>query len=185
MSSVAESLDRYTYTDYLKWDDSVRYELIHGEAYMMSAPSLWHQELVGKLFNQLSNFLEGKPCRPFVSPVDVRLFPQSDNSDYEVVQPDVLVVCDKAKLKDACIEGAPDLIIEILSPATKMFDLHIKRDLYLAAGVREYWITGKETLVKLVNVEGNWRQTVIKLTAIGAPVPVDILGGCVLNVPVL
>jgi Uma2 family endonuclease len=138
----------YTYADYLAWDTHERYEIIDGAAYMMSAPSVIHQNISGELFGQFWNFLKGKPCRVFAAPLDVRLFPREDDSDDTIVQPDLLVVCDGSKLTDnrAC-RGAPDLLIEILSPSNTLNAMFLKFHLYLKAGVREYWIINPETKV--------------------------------------
>ena len=91
----------YTYADYLTWPDDARYELIDGEAFLMApAPLIEHQEVAGDVYHQLRNQLDGKPCRPYIAPVDVRL-PRADEADAAidtVVQPDVLVVCDPAKI---------------------------------------------------------------------------------------
>jgi len=129
---------RYTYSDYLKWDDDQRWELVDGVPYLMSAPSRWHQEISRNLLGMLYNLLKGKTCEVYSAPFDVRL--NADTFDNTVVQPDILVVCDSEKLDDAGCKGAPDFIIEILSPATSNRDRHLKFDLYRKAGVREYWI---------------------------------------------
>ena len=145
MADLALSFDVFTYEDYKSWPESVRCELIDGVVYMMSAPSLWHQLVSTKLGRQLDEFFEGKSCTAFGTPIDVRLFPKSDNSDDVIVQPDLAVVCDDKKLSDgqAC-KGPPDLVIEILSQATKSKDLSQKFNLYQKAGVREYWIVGSD-----------------------------------------
>ncbi len=133
----------HTYGEYLNWPEDVRYELIDGVAYLMSpAPSLDHQQFVVEISRQLGNALEGKPCRQFVAPVDVRL-PKADEEDESVdtvVQPDVLVVCDEKKLDQRGVRGAPDLVIEVLSPSTAGHDHVLKRRVYERAGVREYWL---------------------------------------------
>ncbi len=137
----------YTFADYLTWIDDKRRELINGIIYEMTpAPSVKHQRLAGKLFNIVTNFLtrNKKKCEIFFAPFDVRL-PADEkakkNEDiYTVVQPDICVICDSSKLdKHGCL-GAPDLIIEIISPATAQRDLHEKFHLYEQSGVREYWI---------------------------------------------
>jgi len=134
----------WTYADYLKWNDGQRWELIDGVAYCMSpAPGRRHQELSGALFYQLFAHLKGKPCKVYDAPFDVRLSEQQDTSDNyieTVVQPDILVVCDKFRLDDRGCNGAPDLIIEITSPSTAKMDLSVKFDLYQKHGVKEYWI---------------------------------------------
>lgn len=132
----------HNYADYLQWSDN-NYELIDGEAYFMApAPNLEHQEIAGEIFRQIANALVGKKCRTFIAPIDVRL-PKQDESDEQidtVVQPDVLVVCDNNKLDRRGVRGAPDWVLEVLSPATASHDQIKKRDLYERHGVREYWL---------------------------------------------
>jgi Uma2 family endonuclease len=109
---------------------------------MSPAPTLEHQEVVGEIYFQLRRALEGKPCRAFVAPLDVRL-PQGEEADEQidtVVQPDALVVCDASKLDRRGVRGAPDLAVEVLSPATAGHDQLRKRLVYERAGVREYWL---------------------------------------------
>ena len=134
---------KYSYKDYLTWPENERWELIDGIAYNMTpAPSRWHQEISIALSNTFFNYLKNKPCKVYVSPFDVRL-PAGNESDEEietVVQPDILIVCDRSKLDSKGCKGAPDLIIEIMSPSTAKKDLKEKFDLYEKAGVKEYWI---------------------------------------------
>lgn len=143
---------RYTYADYRTWPDDERWELIDGKAcplYGMSpAPRPQHQKRVGKLYAQLDAFFEGKACQPFLSPIDVFLSTTKESLEDadRVVQPDLLVVCDPTKVTDEGIIGAPDFIIEILSPGTADRDLTEKPMLYEEHGVREYWIVNPETL---------------------------------------
>ncbi len=130
---------RFTYHDYETWPDDERWELIDGVAYNMSpAPSLKHQDIAGNIYLALRNALDGKPCRVFVAPTDVLI------SEYDVVQPDVLVVCDPKKLTDKNVQGAPDLVIEVLSPATAKKDRWDKKRLYEKHGVREYILADPE-----------------------------------------
>ena len=135
--------DLHTYGDYLNWPEDVRYELIDGLAYQMApAPLLEHQEVAGQIYRQAANALSGKPCRAFIAPVDVRL-PKLDEADERidtVVQPDVLVVCDQAKLDRRGVRGAPDWVVEVLSPSTAGHDHVLKRRIYERAGVKEYWL---------------------------------------------
>jgi len=134
---------RYTYADYLTWPDDFRCELIEGKVYMMSpAPTLRHQDVVGEVFVQIKQQLKGKPCHPGISPLDVRLpkLARKKNDEETVVQPDVLVVCDPSKLDARGVKGAPDWVIEVLSPSTASKDQILKRRIYEAAGVREYWL---------------------------------------------
>ncbi|MDD2884992.1 MAG: Uma2 family endonuclease [Dechloromonas sp.] len=133
----------FIYADYRHWPEDQRWELIHGEAYAMSpAPSISHQMIVGQLFRQIDEALDGKPCQALIAPLDV-LLPALNEADEQVdtiVQPDILVVCDPAKIGDSHVRGAPDWIIEVLSPRTARHDHLTKRALYERAGVREYWL---------------------------------------------
>src|SRR5215469_2577348 len=123
MADLALSLETFKYEDYKHWDNASRCELIDGVVYMMSAPNLWHQRISVSLTRQLANHFEDGRCQVFAAPTDVRLFPKPDESDIDVVQPDLIVVCDESKLSDGQVcKGAPDLIIEILSDSTKSND---------------------------------------------------------------
>ena len=134
---------QHTYGEYRRWKDDTRFELIDGTAYAMApAPVRRHQEILLELARQVANALEDQPCRPLIAPFDVRL-PQRDEADDEVttvVQPDLCVVCDGEKLDDAGCRGAPDWVVEVLSPATAGHDHIAKRRVYERAGVREYWL---------------------------------------------
>jgi len=166
MSNLAYELyDEFTYKDYLSWDSSERYEIIDGIAYAMASPPAQHQRISRELMALIFDFLKGKPYEVFSAPFDVRLFPEEDSSDTTVVQPDILVVCGPKKLSDgeAC-KGAPDLIIEILSPASVMMDRKVKAEKYLEAGVKEYWIVNDNTLDVQANrlIDGRYVSTVHK-----------------------
>ena len=133
----------HTYGDYLTWSASHGDELIDGTAYIRDppAPSRSHQSVVLELGRQLANTLEGKPCRVYVTPFDVRL-PRSTEQDDEidtVVQPDVLIVCDLQKLDTRGVRGAPDWLAEVLSPGTARHDKIVKLRVYERVGVREVW----------------------------------------------
>lgn len=133
----------YTYGDYRHWPEEVRYELIDGIAWLISpTPNRQHQEVVGEIYCQAANALEGKPCRAYVAPFDVRL-PKGNEADDAVdtvVQPDVLVVCDPDKLDEAGLRGAPDWVVEVLSPATAAHDQTRKLAAFERAGVPEVWL---------------------------------------------
>jgi Uma2 family endonuclease len=143
MGIAQTSEEYYTYADYAKWDTAERYELIDGVPHLMSpAPSPAHQEIVLRLGMIFSAFLEGKPCEVFISPIDVRL--NAGSEDDTVLQPDILVVCDDSKIGGKSINGAPDLVVEVLSPLSEKYDSGAKLDKYLDAGVRECWIINPE-----------------------------------------
>lgn len=134
---------RFTYADYRQWPDDQRWELIDGVPFAMApAPTVSHQTLVLSIARQIDDALVGVPCRTLIAPVDV-LLPAADEAGDQattVVQPDILIVCDPAKVTENNIRGAPDWIIEVLSPATARHDHLTKRVLYERAGVREYWL---------------------------------------------
>ena len=136
----------YTYADYREWelDEGERFELIDGEAYAMSAPNIQHQFILGELYSNFHTYLQGKTCQVYMAPCDVRLFYKRDSSDDTVVQPDIFIVCDKTKLGPESYRGAPDLIIEILSPSNTAIEMQRKFQLYREAGVREYWVVDPE-----------------------------------------
>lgn len=145
-----QSQTEYSYADYTSWDDQEHWELINGEAWAMSpAPSRLHQAVLSRIFYALFDHFKEKNCEVYVAPFDVRL-PDTPNTktadDTEdtaittVVQPDISVICDRKKLDDRGCVGAPDLVIEILSPSTAAKDLKIKRILYEQHGVQEYWL---------------------------------------------
>ena len=171
---------KYTYADYLTWDDGGRYELINGEVYMMSpAPSINHQEISGEIFRQFANILKGKTCKVFSAPFDVRL--NADAEDDTVVQPDIAIVCDPDKIKNGkSCKGAPDMVVEILSPSSARRDQFDKFNQYFVAGVKEYWIVYPET--KTVHTytlsEGNY---VGRAYSDADMVTVSVLEDCKIN----
>jgi len=181
-SKVKEALPAYdklyTYSDYITWDDDIRYELIDGVPYMMSAPNRRHQKILGNLHGQFWNFLKGKSCEVYQSPFDVRL--NADTSDDIVVQPDLVIVCDQSKLDDAGCKGAPDMVVEILSPSTSHRDRNLKFNTYLKSGIKEYWILDPviKSLAAHILKDDNYitRPYTHEETA-----PVHILEGCTIN----
>ncbi|MDR1899478.1 MAG: Uma2 family endonuclease [Treponema sp.] len=169
---------RYTYADLLTWDE--RYELLDGEAFMMAPPSRAHQKVLGELFAQFHAFLKGKPCEVYPAPFGVRLFPQEDNGDDTYFEPDISVICDPAKLDDRGCRGAPDLVIEVLSPSNAKYDLLYKLNKYRQGGVREYWVIDPED--KLLNVYIFGQETyTVSTHEEGETVPVHILPGCLID----
>ena len=133
----------YTYADYLKWQWEERVELFKGAIMKMAAPNTKHQVISGNLYLHLRTFLSKNPCRVFHAPFDVRLPVHNKKKDSEittVVQPDLCVVCDESKIDERGCCGAPDIVIEILSPGNSRRELKNKFELYEEAGVSEYWI---------------------------------------------
>jgi len=156
---------RYTYADYLKFPEDERWEIIDGVAYLLEgspddrdaramapSPAFEHQSVSTELVRQIGNQLLGKPCRVVSAPLDVRL--DTSNENASVVQPDVMVICDVSKITRQGVSGAPDWIIEVLSPATAGRDHIVKRDLYERHGVREYWLV--HPIDRVVTVYRDW-----------------------------
>jgi Uma2 family endonuclease len=183
---------RHNYGEYLRWPEDVRYELIDGEAYLMAPPtSTNHQQLVGELFRQVADALENGPCAVFVAPFDVRL-PRAGQSDEEtdtVVQPDLTIVCDPAKIDARGCRGAPDWVIEVLSPATAAHDQTVKLAAFERAGVRECWFvhpTDRTVAVYRLQNGAYGRAAITELTgalAAGAVPGVSIAWDRVLREP--
>jgi len=169
---------RYTYSDYLEWDDDQRWELIDGVPILMTAPTWQHQEIGVNLVASLFNLLKGKPCKVFYAPFDVRL--NADTFDNTVVQPDVLVICDSSKLEKTGCKGAPDFVIEILSPSTSSHDRFLKFDLYRNAGVGEYWIIEPETKKVFAHILSN-DDYITRLYWETDIAPISVLDNCKVN----
>ena len=178
--------DRFTYADYPTWDDDQRWELIDGEAFCMSpGPSRLHQKWLGELYRQFANYLLGKPCEVYIAPFDVRLQDSLDASDDEtiiVVQPDLMIICDPGKLDDSGVKGAPDLVIEIISPSTAKRDIKIKFELYQRYGVKEYWIMYPNDRTMLVyRLSDDNHYGVPEVFGETDVVPVPLLGDLVID----
>ena len=162
MASPAEKTG-YTFADCLGWDEKERAEIIGGEVLMMAPPSRIHQKISGEIFRQLANFLEGKRCEVYSAPFGVRLFEKDGDRPEDVdtvVEPDITVVCDTSRLDQHGCKGAPELVMEILSPSSRRHDMLVKLDLYQRAGVREYWIVNpddKDVQVFLLDGSGLFR----------------------------
>lgn len=141
----------YTYADYLLWRFKERVELLRGKVREMSpAPSRRHQTVVTNMMKQFFDVTENKSCNLFVAPFDVRLPIPSAKKNTTVVQPDICIVCDNSKLDDLGCNGAPDLIVEVLSPNHAQHDAETKFNLYEEAGVKEYWMVSIESKTVLV-----------------------------------
>lgn len=172
------SLDRnktYTSADYYKWDFPERVELINGKIYeMLAAPSPYHQEIAGDLYDPIKNYLRDKPCKVYFAPIDVYLTINSKNDT--VLQPDICVVCDLTKITKKGCMGAPDIVAEILSPGNSVKEMKIKYDAYEMAGVKEYWVIVPANLLFMsyILVNGKFEQQPVKTVG-------DIITSTVLN----
>lgn len=177
MNNLAFEEKSYTYEDLLKFDDDKRYELIDGKLYLMGASRTSHQLILGELYEQFKIYLKGKKCRTILSPIDVRLdAPQKGNKAKYVVEPDLVVVCNKEKIDERGIVGVPDLVVEILSPSTKQHDKLIKFNLYQHYKIREYWIIDIEEQIicpYILNNEGIY--TLPKMYEITEDIKVNVL----------
>ena len=174
----------YTMADVLDWDGQERVELIDGYPVMMAPPARVHQEISGELFAQLHAYLKGKQCKVFAAPFAVRLFEQEGDYPedvYTMVEPDISVVCDSSKLDAAGCKGAPDLVMEILSPSTVRHDRFTKFNLYQRAGVREYWIVSPtEKSVQVFLLEDGY-YTAKEYGGADDQLRVNVLEGCVID----
>ncbi len=174
---------RYSYADYLTWLDDKRRELINGFIHLLSAPMRMHAHVsmeLSTLFSTLIKKRKGKCC-VYHAPFDVRLPLNNETDDkkiYNVVQPDICVVCDLSKLDEKGCIGAPDLIVEILSPSTLKYDWNYKFNLYEASGVKEYWIVDPKT--KIINIfllQANGKYDLGTVYECSSKVPVHIFKG--------
>lgn len=171
----------FTYADYLTWPDDERWEIIDGVAYNMApSPTITHQEMMLDIGSQLRVFLRGKTCR-VIPDCDV-LLPRTAEADAEirtVVRPDIAVVCSPEKIEGKRILGAPDLIIEIISPSSASYDHVKKKYMYERAGVKEYWLVDPESRVVIVYTidPASGRYAEGNLIEGEAKIPVTILPG--------
>jgi len=138
----------YTIDDIYALPEGQRAELIDGKLYMMAPPSTRHQIISGWLFNQIYNFIQNNQgkCNVFNAPFAVYL--AADDEKY--FEPDISVICDPDKIDDKGCQGAPDWIIEIVSPASRTMDYYIKLSEYKKAGVKEYWIVDPTKKIVMV-----------------------------------
>ena len=185
MSLPAHTKQNYTYADYLNWPQDERWEIIGGVAYNMTpAPSRRHQEISGALFTAIYNYLRDKSCKVYAAPFDVRL-PEGNESDAEiknVVQPDIVVVCDKTKHDDRGCKGAPDFIIEIVSSHTARKDVREKFYLYETAGVKEYWIVHpNDRTVLTFSLGPDGKYGIPEMFGPDDEIPVNVLPGLVIK----
>jgi Uma2 family endonuclease len=158
---IRDSL-RHTYAEYRSWREDARYELVDGVAYLMApARSVEHQTVAAEMYRQIANALASTPCRAFIAPVAVVLVRQQHENEGDadtVVQPDVFVVCDARKISSQGIRGAPDWVVEVLSPLTAGHDQIVKRRAYERAGVHELWFVHPTDRVVTVHRLGDDRR---------------------------
>jgi len=169
----------YTYSDYLEWDvDDKWRELIDGVPYLMATPLIPHQRISSKLFLQLAIYLKGKSCEVFYSPFEVRL--NTETTDNTAVLPDIVVICDKSTFSQRGCIGAPDMVVEILSPSTARYDKITKFNKYLESGVPEYWIVDPESKTIAVNILDDGKYITHAYNA-SDMVKVYVLEGCIID----
>ncbi|MEY3321301.1 MAG: hypothetical protein RLZZ417_884 [Bacteroidota bacterium] len=145
LDQLNEDSFEYSYNDYMKWQIQERVELIMGKIFPMSAPNTPHQSLAIDLATDFKKNFKGKNYFVFIAPFDVRLPVGKKGNVYKtVVQPDLGIVCDLLKLEKSGIKGAPDLVVEILSPSNRQIEMHEKFEAYQASLIREYWIIHPE-----------------------------------------
>ena len=170
----AKKQGMFTIEDYYALSKDERLELIDGVIYDMSSPTAMHQVITGIIFNKVANYIAKKKgkCIPIISPIDVQL----DCDDKTIVQPDVIIVCDRDKIKKGVVYGAPDFAVEVLSPSTRKKDKTLKLHKYLTAGVREYWIIDPKKKTVVVYAQDEEEDYDVFLYGFEHEVPVRIFG---------
>jgi len=184
MNEAAKQEKEYTYEEWLELDNNEYIDLIdgilydHNTLYMRGEPSRRHMDIVRELTLEIGNFLRGKPCKLYTNPFMVKLNKKT------VVHPDLSVICDNNKFIDRGCMGAPDLVIEILSPSNAGDDIFRKYNQYLMAGVKEYWIVDplKNTVNVYILQKGEYEVTLYKEKDI---IPVTVLPDCEINLKVI
>ena len=174
----------YSYAHYLRWLFDDRVELIRGKIFKMTAPSRFHQDVSVRVASSLFNFLKGKTCRVYTAPFDVR-FPKGSVNDkdiYTVLQPDLCVICDQSKLDDRGCIGAPDIVVEILSPGNNKKELLNKYSVYEEFGVKEYWVISpaEKTFLKYT-LDDTGKYQPSKLFTLSETITSTVLPGFELN----
>lgn len=189
MDVLPDTNKRYTYADYLTWLDGKTRELLDGFIRLMSpAPTLTHAQISRKLFLSLGNYIENNngKCQAFSAPFDVRLpkKPEEITNDkiYTVVQPDICIVCDEAKLDERGCLGAPDMVVEIMSLSSQRYDLNEKFNIYEASGVHEYWVVSpKEKGINVFILQDDGKYDSGAVYEKEMDIPVKTLPGLVLR----
>ncbi|KJR48107.1 hypothetical protein UF75_1460 [Desulfosporosinus sp. I2] len=150
---LSQEEKKYTYADYLTYPEDERWEIFDGVPLMQAAPAPIHQEILMELSKQIAVYLTGKTCKIYPAPFCVRLpegYEKDDKEVKNIVEPDISIICDKFKIDEMGCNGAPDMIIEIISPSSIKKDRFLKFNMYEKAGVKEYWIVEPDQ--KLVSV---------------------------------
>lgn len=178
--------ERYTYADYLSWDNSAeQFEIIDGEVILMApGASNSHQGISISIASQLYAYLKGKSCVVRTAPFDVRLFEREGDSSEDVntvVQPDIMVICDKSKIDERGCKGAPDMVIEILSASSQRHDRVVKFQLYEQAGVKEYWLVDPANKTAQSFVLEKGRYAAKELGTAGDEMRVNVLENCIID----
>ena len=192
--SIVYDAKRYSYADYLTWTDNKMREIIDGIVYAFSSPTRKHATAVRTLIVRAFNFIEKRKkkrkakCEIYTAPFDVRLPVNGETDDdkiYNVLLPDICVICDPSKLEKGGCLGAPDLVVEVLSPSTKNMDLNRKFKLYERAGVKEYWVVdpiNDAVTAFILQEDGKYDEGTLYETCRGAThVPVKMLEGLVIE----
>ena len=184
-NNLAEDLEpmKMSYADLLEFDDQKRYELIDGVLYLMASPRVSHQDILFEIGYQLKTYLKGKKCRAFIAPLDIKLSGEKDNKkEFNVVQPDIMVVCDQNKITEKNIQGAPDLAIEITSPNNPAHDKLVKLNLYQKFGVKEYWIVSlEEQIISVFLLNEDKIYTIPKAYYLDEKIKVNVLKDCYID----
>lgn len=180
MENVARLEKKYSYQDLLEMDDENHYEIVNGELYLMSSPKVIHQLLVGELYRQIANYLQGKKCKVFVAPLDVCFSKETDfRKIWDVVEPDIIIVCDQKKIEKRRIMGAPEVVMEVLSPGSKAHDRFIKFNLYQKEGIQEYWmIDPEERAIFPYRLNEKGIYTLAKVYSLEESVKIEQLENC-------
>lgn len=177
----------YTYADYLKWTFQERVELLKGKIYAMSAPSREHQDLSSFIQGELYDYLKGKNCKVYAAPFDVRI-PRKLKEDTDIItvlQPDICVICNKSILDAKGCLGAPDIVVEILSPSDSVTELSNKYDIYLEAGVKEYWVVSPQNKTFLMYTLQDGKYMPSRLMVAGHTATSTVLNGFSLDLTAL
>lgn len=186
---LSQETKKYTFADYLTYPEDERWEIIDGVPYMQAAPAPVHQEVLTELVRQMANYLTGKPCKVYPAPFCVRLPLGNEKNEKEVkniVEPDISIICDRSKIDDKGCNGAPDMIIEIISPSSIKMDRVVKFNKYEKAGVKEYWIVEPDQkLVSVVVLQSNQKYGRTELYTEDDKITVSIFPDLIIDLSVV